>query len=288
MLRLLFVALFAVALARHRVKRSAKEEIENGVNSAITQWISGDDAALQDVYTEDAKLITGKGKVYQGRDAIKAYATSVVQGLVAGKFEANKVIAEGDMAATIGVVTVTTKKDEVETEMKLRWLGIFKKVDGKYRVVVEGVFDGTGEEANRRRRRETVQEQIRAKHDEFLLAVSENKLQEAFQNIYLEDAVYIKPCGGIVEGRAAIAAHMAEKGKELKDPSTTILEVIDSEDLAVEIGLTKFTTEHDGEPMKHSMRHVAVWKKTDDGLRVAYDAIFGGDGEHVHPMRHEH
>jgi ketosteroid isomerase-like protein len=289
MLRYVCLLLCATAFARHhRHRRDANEAIQTNVNAALTKWVNGDVDGLMSHYVDDAIVINSKGKMIRGKANIKGYINSKIGRATAGSFEVKHAEVGADLAAVVGVMTVTIKKDEVEKEMKFTWLGILRKIEEAYKVVLEGYFLGDGTQhdhsSGARRKRDTIQELIRARHDDFLKKASEGKMAEAITEAYAEDSVYVKPCGGIISGREAIGTYMAETGKDAKDFSTEIVEVIDSDDLAVEVGLTKFKSPHNGEEMQHSMRHVAVWKKADDKISLRIDSMFAGDGEHVHPM----
>lgn len=281
MFRIAFFALFAVALARHhhRTKREAKDDVETILNSVMREFINGDMESVMAHYVENSMVISGKGKLYKGLDQIKGYFGTYGGSTTDGTFTVSNIVTDGALAGAIGQTVIHWKKDEVVKEMKRTWIGVFRHVGDDYKILFEGIFTGDGSGDAARMKRATVQEQIQARHDDFLKKLGEGKMTEAMADSYMDDAQYVKPNGAIVTGQADIGAYLMEMAKTIENPSTEINEVIDSTGMAVEIGVTKYTTNSTA----HSMRHVAVWKKVDGNVKVAIDSMFFGDGDFIHP-----
>lgn len=90
---------------------------------------------------------------------------------------------------------------------------------------------------------------------------------KALADLYTEDAVLLPPGAERVEGRGKIAEFwQGAIDSGLEDPDLEAVEVVESGDLAYEVGRLSITAPgEDGEPTPVSGKYVVIWQRGDDG-----------------------
>lgn len=90
---------------------------------------------------------------------------------------------------------------------------------------------------------------------------------KALADLYTEDAMLLPPGAERIEGRGKIAEFwQGAIDAGLADPSLEAVEVVESGDLAYEVGTLSITAPgEDGEPMPASGKYIVIWQRGDDG-----------------------
>lgn len=90
---------------------------------------------------------------------------------------------------------------------------------------------------------------------------------KALADLYTEAAVLLPPGAERIEGRGKIAEFwQGAIDSGLADPDLEAVEVVESGDLAYEVGKLSITAPgEDGEPTPVSGKYIVIWQRGDDG-----------------------
>ncbi len=92
-------------------------------------------AALDDVYTSDARILPPGAPMVTGRDGIKAFWGDVIQTLNASSalLLSVDVIPAGDGAVEIGRATLTAGPQGATTQMEVKYVVYWRQEDGRWK-----------------------------------------------------------------------------------------------------------------------------------------------------------
>ena len=104
---------------------------------------SGDAAALANLYTEDARLISPESEVFRGREGVEAYWAGALQsGLKDVVLITVEVMGKDDMVCELGRADLTIQPEgKAEIKAKGKYMVIWKKaVDGTWKIYQDIMF----------------------------------------------------------------------------------------------------------------------------------------------------
>ncbi len=114
-----------------------KATIDKLNESFIAAFQRGDTAAIGQMYTEDASLLSSGGEMVKGRAAIQAFWTKAAEGISDFKLTTVDVKPLGnDAAREIGTFTLKTKGQPPQ-EVAGKYVVVWQKVGGDWRLATD-------------------------------------------------------------------------------------------------------------------------------------------------------
>ena len=114
-----------------------KATIDKLNESFIAAFQRGDTAAIGQMYTEDASLLSSGGEMVKGRAAIQAFWTKAAEGI--GDFKLTTVDVKplgNDSAREVGTFTLKTKGQPPQ-EVAGKYVVVWQKVGGDWRLATD-------------------------------------------------------------------------------------------------------------------------------------------------------
>ena len=128
MKRLLTILTLCIWLPAAAAAGEPRTHIDDGGAKWVAAFNAGDAAAVAGLYTEDAVVFPPGGARVDGRSAIQAFWQGAIDsGMKVDDLHAVEVEARGDMAAEMGVLTLTVPGDAGPTKVSGKYIVIWKR-----------------------------------------------------------------------------------------------------------------------------------------------------------------